>query len=533
MATDLHKTATKGPTNADLARALDIRADELRHEGANVYRIRAYQRAARSVESFPQDITGLVAQGADLRHIPDVGPDLAAKLRTLVEGGEGPASLQRTPPRRARGPLKSVPGRKPTDERRIRPLVLDAAAAIRRALADAPGIARAEGVGSLRRLSDTVGDLDFLIAGPLDAARKALDGHPEVDGIVADKGNVLTVRLTNGLHVDVRSATPQAFGAAWMLTTGTPKHNEDLARHTKTKGFRLRDDGLFKGRKRVDCSTEDEVYAHLHLQSIPPELREGTGEVEAAAKGKLPELVTLADLTGDLHTHTVDSDGADTLEAMARAALKRGLSYIAVTDHTSRTSIAHGMKWPGFQRQAKLIAKLNDAFADEGTDFRILRGAEVDILKDGSLDLAPKELEQLDVVVASLHFRERQTGKEHTQRVLKAMGTGKAHILGHPSGRMLGRRPAMDLHWPRLLDAAKDQGWAFEVDGSPWRQDVWGELVRLGKETGIRFALDSDAHATHELGYQAHALDQARRGWLEADDVLNTRTVKQLLKMLT
>jgi DNA polymerase (family X) len=533
MRVGLPKAESKTLTNADLARLLDERADELGAEGANVYRIRAYNRAARNLESYPRDVAAMVKAGEDLRQIPGIGQDLAAKLRALVEGGGASLPPLERPPRpRARDPAKKVPGRLPSDQRRIRPLVLTVEARIRRALAAAPGVTRVEPAGSFRRLSDTLGDLDFLIAGPLEAARKALEDHPEVDGIVEDKGNVLTVRLTKGMHVDVRNAEPQAFGAAWILSTGTRKHNEDLARHAEKKGFHLRDDGLFKARKRVDCATEAEVYAHLQLQDIPPELREGHGEVEAASKGRLPELVTAADLRGDLHTHTVDSDGANTLETMARAAIKRGLSYIAVTDHTSRTAIANGMLWDGFLRQHKLIDKLNGTFEDEGLSFRVLKGAEVDILKDGSLDLAPKELDQLDVVVASLHFRERQTGKEHTDRVLRAMGTGKADVLGHPSGRLLGRRPPMDHDWPRLIDAAKDQGWAFEVDGSPWRQDVWAELVLLGKEAGIRFALDSDAHSTHELGYQVHALEQGRRGWLEKGDVLNTRTAKQLLKLL-
>lgn len=533
MVTDLPKAASKTLTNADLARVLDERAEELGAQGANVYRIRAYERAARNLEAFPRAVAAMVRAGEDLRQVPGIGPDLAAKLRALVEGGATSLpSLERPPRPRTRDPAKRVPGRMPSDVRRIRPLVLTVEARLRRVLADAPGITRVESAGSFRRLSDSLGDLDFLIAGPLSAARAALLAHHEVDGIVADKGDVLTVRLTKGMHVDVRNTTSEAFGAAWILNTGTPKHNEDLARHAEKKGFHLRNDGLFKGRKRVAASSEEEVFGVLGLQPIPAELRDGHGEVEAAAQGNLPELVTVTDLEGDLHTHTIDSDGANTLETMARAAIKRGLSYIAVTDHTSRTAIAGGMKWAGFQRQAKLIAKLNDALEEEGTDFRILRGAEVDILKDGSLDLAPKELDELDVVVASLHFRERQTGKEHTDRVLKAMGSGKADILGHPSGRLLGRRPPMDHDWPRLIDAAKDQGWAFEVDGSPWRQDVWGELVRLGKEAGIRFALDSDAHSTHELGYQAHAVEQGRRGWLEPRDVLNTRTAKQLLKLL-
>lgn len=533
------KTAAKTLTNADLARLLDQRAEDLGAEGANVYRIRAYRRAARSVEQFPSEVRRLLAQGADLRQIPGVGADLAGKLRSLVESGGDVAVLrersvlpQHGETQRARKEGKRARGHMPSDARRIRPLVEALERRLRQALAEAPGITRAESAGSFRRRRDTVRDLDFLVAGPLEAARVALEDHPEVEAIVEDKGDLITARLTKGMLVDVRTAAPQVFGAAWILATGTPQHNADLVRHAETEGFQLRADGLFKGRKRVAGASEEDVFAAIGLQPIPAELREGNGEVTIAAKGNLPDLVAVADLKGDLHTHTVDSDGANTLEAMARAAHARGLSYLAVTDHTSRTAIAGGMKWPAFQRQHKLVDRLNAAFEDEGTRFQVLKGAEVDILKDGRLDLEAGQLDQLDVVVASLHFRERQGGKEHTQRALAAMGTGRAHVLGHPSGRLIGRRPPMDNAWDQLLGAAADQGWAFEVDGSPWRQDAWGELVLQGKAKGVRFALDSDAHATQELGYQAYAVEQARRGWLAKADVLNTRTAKQLLKLL-
>ena len=528
----------KTVSNADLARLLDERADELGSEGANVYRIRAYRRAARSVEEHPRQVADLLAQGEDLRQIPNVGPDLAAKLQALVQSGGKPvAALERAPrpgrdDARHRREGRKARGHMPSDVRRIRPLVETVERRLRRALADAPGITRAENAGSYRRLADTVRDLDFLVQGSLDAARKALEVHPEVDEVVEQTAEQLTVRLTKGMLVDVRAAEADSFGPAWMLATGSPNHLEALHAHAKSKGLQLRDTGLWKGRRHVAGADEEDVFAALGLQPIPPELREGTGEVTAAAAGTLPRLVERSDLRGDLHTHTVDSDGANTLETMARAAAKRGLSYMAVTDHTSRTAIANGMKWPGFQRQRKLVDAVNAKLADEGIAFEVLHGAEVDILKDGRLDLEPGQLEQLDVVVASLHFRERQSGREHTERVLKAMGSGKAHVLGHPSGRLIGRRPPMEHDWHRLLEAARDQGWAFEVDGSPWRQDVWGEVVRLGKHLGVRFALDSDAHSTHELGYQDHALDQGRKGWLEKGDVLNTRTAKQLRKML-
>lgn len=531
--------APKPVTNADLARLLDARADELGAEGANVYRIRAYRRAARAVEAFPHEVVHLLKQGADLRQIPAVGADLAAKLRDMVASGGAPiqASSRKVEDkdrlREQRQKTRASRGAMPENVRRIRPLVATVAERIRQALADAPGITRAELAGSYRRRSDTIGDLDLLVAGDLAAARKALEQHPEVAAVITQTDDLLSLRLTKGMRVDVRACEPVAFGAAWLLGTGSMRHAEHLVAHATTQGIRWTPNGLAKGRKRLPSASEEGAFASLGLQPIAPELREGNGEVKAAAADELPDLVTAADVRGDLHTHTTDSDGAHSLEVMARAAAKRGLTYLAVTDHTSRTAIAGGMKWPGFQRQHRLVDQLNAKFDDEGLEVTILKGAEVDILKDGRLDLEPKHLDQLDVVVASLHFRERQSGKEHTERVLAAMATGHAHILGHPSGRLIGRRPPMEHDWTRLMDAAADQGWAFEIDGSPWRQDVWSDLVLQGKRKGVRFAADSDAHSTHELAYQQNAVDQARRGWLEAKDVLNTLTVKQLRKRLS
>ncbi len=523
-------------TNAQLAARLQERADELSAGGANVYRIRAYRRAARSVAGHERQVADLLAKGEDLRQIPGVGDDLAAKLRALVEsdGAPLPPPLERPgrPSKRARNEGKRTRGHLPADARRIRPLVEALARRLRDGLAAADGVRRVELAGSFRRLGDTVRDLDFVADADEAAVRAALEGLPDVAEVTGAKDGVVSARLTKGMLVDVALATEQTFGAAWLLHTGTPAHVLALQERARSRKLRLAPDGLWSGRKRVAVASEEDAFAALGLDPIPAELREDGTEVEAAAARRLPKLVEAADLQGDLHTHTVDSDGADPLEVMARAAHRRGLKWMAVTDHTQRTAIAGGMKWPAFQRQHKLVDRLNAKLDDEGLDFHVLKGAEVDILKDGSLDLEAKQLGELEVVVASLHFRERQEPKLLTARVLKAMGTGKAHVLGHPSGRLIGKRPAMEHDWDVLLHAAKDQSWAFEVDGSPWRQDAWGTLVRQGQRLGVRFALDSDAHATSELGYQRYALEQGRKGWLEAKDVLNTRDADGLLKLL-
>jgi DNA polymerase (family X) len=482
---------------------------------------------------------------AGLAKLGDVGPKRAGALAAA-----GFATLEDVERAAREGRLRGLPGfgaalekrllealeqraRSPDqDVRRIRPLVVYLERRLARAIAKAPGVERLEAAGSFRRKRDTVADLDFVAVGGAAAAMDALAAQPEVGRVLNRGPTKSSVQLTKGMQVDLRVVPPESWGAALLYFTGSKEHNVRLRALAQGKGWKLNEYGLFDGDRRIAGATEDEVYEALGLPFIAPELREDRGEVEAALAGKLPTLVTREDLKGDLHTHTNWTDGANTLETMAKAARSRGLEYIAVTDHTPRTAIAGGMPWARHQKQHRLVDELNRQYGKEGLDFRILKGAEVDILKDGRLDLPVAGLAGLDVVVASLHFRERQSPKELTDRVLKAMGTGVCDILGHPSGRLLGKRPGMEHDWTRVLDAAKDQGWAVECDGSPWRQDLWGELLHQAKTSKVKVALDSDAHSTSEFDYLEWAVDQGRRGWLEPKDVLNTRSAKQLLKLL-
>jgi DNA polymerase (family 10) len=574
-------------TNEQVARILDEKADALALEGANPYRVRAYRKAARSIEGLGKSIATLVAVGHDLTQIPGVGEGLAEAVRAIVKDGSLPAASSKPSkppvpgvselvgvtglgPKRARqlaeagitnreqleaaardGKVRGMPGfgatleasilqglqhqPKGPERRRIRPLLVTLVERLRQVIAAAPGIERVQAAGSNRRLRDTIADLDFVAVGDEAAAQAAMDalaGHLEVGQVLNRGPTKMSVRLTKGMQVDLRVVPPESFGAALVYFTGSKDHNVALRALASKRSWKLNEYGLFDGERRLAGASEQDVYQALGLPLIPPELREDRGEVQAAMAGKLPRLVSLADIRGDLHTHTDATDGHSTLEAMAKAAIRRGLKHMAVTDHTPRTAIAGGMPWPRFQAQFKLVDKLNKGFEDKGVDFRILKGAEVDILKDGKLDLPTAALKELEVVVASLHFREKHTPRELTDRVLKAMGTGHADILGHPSGRLLGKREPMEHDWTRLIEAAKDHGWAFECDGSPWRQDLWDTVIHHCKKAGVRIATDSDAHATSELSYMQWAVDQARRGWMEADDVLNTRTADDLLKLL-
>jgi DNA polymerase (family X) len=384
----------------------------------------------------------------------------------------------------------------------------------------------------VRRGRDTVSGIRLLAVGDAASASAKLRGHRDVKAVLSKAGDHAAVLAGKGTRVDLHTAAPKAAGAALVCLTGSRAHVSRLQSLAADRGLRLGESGLLRDGKPLKGTSEEAIYEALGLPFIEPELREDRGEVEAALAGALPNLVRLSDLQGDLHTHTDWTDGRSPMEAMVVEAVARGLRYIAVTDHTPRTSVAGGMGWPRHLQQHKAIDTVNRAIEDAGHDFRILKGAEVDILKDGRLDLPSKALRELEVVVASLHFREGQSAKQLTQRVLAAMGKGDAHILGHPSGRLLDRRPAMEHDWTRLIEAARDQGWAFETDGQPWRQDLWDALLQQCKQEGVRCSVSSDAHSTTELAYIENAVVQARRGWLEKRDVLNTRSADALLKLL-
>lgn len=580
-------------TNLAVARLLDAKADALTRRGENPYRIRAYRKAARAIEAHAEPIVQMLAAGRDLRTIPGVGEGIAAQVRGLVATGGWPAddapaaapseggklqALESLGPKRAEelvaagitsmeelaaaaneGRLRDLPGfgkalearilealaqrdAGPAAPRRIRPLLVPLATALQAALAAVPGVARVELGGSYRRRRDTVADLDLVAsatAAGAKAAAKALAGRPAVERVLGSGATKTSVVLggaprdeARGIQVDLRCVPRKSYGAALLYFTGSREHNVALRGIAHRRGWKLNEYGLFDGNRQIAGADEAGIYETLGLPFIEPELREDRGEIEAAQAGRLPKLVARGDLRGDLHTHTNRTDGRNTLEAMAKAAQARGLSYMAVTDHTPKTSVAGGMPWRRFQEQFKDVDRLNRSYEDEGTKFRILKGAEVDILQDGRLDLPASAFDDLEIVVASLHHRAKQSPKELTARVLAAMATGHAHILGHPSGRMMPDRPPVDHAWERLVDAAKDQGWAFEADGQPWRQDAWDTLLHHCKTSGVRISIDSDAHAVGEFEYQDWALDQARRGWMEKGDVLNTRTADQLLKLL-
>jgi DNA polymerase (family 10) len=336
------------------------------------------------------------------------------------------------------------------------------------------------------------------------------------------------IRLRRGLQVDLRIVPPESWGAALHYFTGSTAHNIAVRRLARGRGLTLNEYGLFRGRTRVAGATEAELFAALGLAEIPPELREDRGEIEAARTGRLPRLVTLADVRGDLQCHTTASDGRDTLEAMAEAALALGHAYLAITDHSPAVRVTRGMDRAGFRRQRQAI----DAWNARGTALTLLAGAEVDILADGTLDLDDATLAALDVVLVSLHSRLTLPAAAQTRRLVRALRHPAVDILAHPTGRLLGARAGARFDLAEVCRVARGQGVMLEVNAHPERLDLDDAMVRTALEHGVRLTLGTDAHATLELRHLHWGVDQARRGWATADDVANTRALPALRALL-
>jgi DNA polymerase (family 10) len=374
-----------------------------------------------------------------------------------------------------------------------------------------------------------VGDLDILVTGRArGAVVEAFTSAPGVARVLARGTTRAAVRLGSGLQVDLRVLGPESFGAGLFYFTGSKAHNVAVRGIARAAGLKINEYGVWRGKARVAGRTEEEVLAAVGLPWIPPELREDRGEIAAAREGRLPDLVTLDDLRGDLQCHTTDSDGRDDLEAMARAAEALGHEYLAVTDHSPSVRVTGGMDAAGFRAQRRKVDKLNAKLGK----LTVLAGAEVDILADGRLDLDDATLAGLDVVVISIHSRFNLPEAEQTRRVLRALAHPAADILGHPTGRIIGRRAGIALDFDAVARAAADHGVMLEVNAQPERLDLDDLAARAAVERGVRLVIGSDAHAAAELGFLRWGVDQARRGWVEKRDVANALPLPRLRKFL-
>ena len=566
--------------NAEIAELFERYAALLEIDGANAFRVRAYRNAARTLESLPQSAAHMLDEGTDLAELPGIGDDLAGKIEAIVESGtfadldalegdvpEGLAELSDLPglgPKRTAqlhrelgvdtldqlraaaeaGEVRELDGfgeqteakildaiaRRAGREKRFRLATAEQLAEPLLAhLRDVEGVAKAEIAGSYRRRRETVGDLDILVvAREGSPVMDRFAGYDDVAAVVSKGETRSTVRLRNDLQVDLRVMEEAAYGAALHYFTGSKAHNIRTRRLATDKGWKLNEYGLFDDDERIAGKDEAEVYAALGLAWMPPELREDRGEIEAAQKDALPELVTLDDIGGDLHCHTTWSDGRDTARAMAEAARARGYAYLAITDHSRHSRVANGLDPDRLARQIDEIERLDDEF----DDIRLLKGCEVDILADGALDLPDDILARLDLRVCSLHDKLDLAAEKQTERVLRAMDNRWFNILAHPTGRLIDKREPAELDMERVLEGARERGCFLEINAQPERLDLTDTHARMAKEMGVKLAISTDAHGTSGLAALRFGIDQARRGWLGPDDVLNTRPWRDLAKLL-
>ncbi len=569
--------------NVEIADKFNRLADLLEIEDANPFRVRAYRNAARLISDMPKNMADLIAEGENPALLPGIGEDLAGKIRSIVETGSlpaleevetrVPASLSRVMeigglgPKRVKALFRELGVRNPEDlqraaERgRIRTLegfgpkteqlILNRLASMAAAegteryrLIDAERIAQpliawlegAEGLktidlaGSYRRRKETVGDLDILVVAA--KGRKVMQRLVEYEDVaeVLSHGTTRSsVILRSGMQVDVRVLPAVGYGAAMIYFTGSKAHNIAIRKLAVNRGWKINEYGVFRKDRRLAGKTEDEVYRKIGLRFIEPELREDRGEIEAARTDTLPKLLVREDLCGDLHCHTRASDGRDSLETLVAAAADAGLRYIAISDHSRHLSMVQGLTEADLRKQIEAIDRLQERLGD---GFRILKSIEVDILKDGTLDLPDSVLKELDIVVCSIHSEFDLPGRQQTERILRAMDNPHFDILAHPTGRILGKRPAFEVNLERVIDAAAERGCFLELNAHPDRLDLTDEGCRLAKEHGVKVAISTDAHSADGLAMIRFGVDQARRGWLTAEDVLNTHSWPELRALL-
>jgi DNA polymerase (family 10) len=391
------------------------------------------------------------------------------------------------------------------------------------------GLKKVDVAGSYRRGRETIGDID-LVATTANAAAaiKAFVSYPDVAQVTAEGSTRATVILRGGVQADLRVVAPESYGAALYYFTGSKAHNIAVRLRAQRRGLKVNEYGVFKGDRRIAGETEDSVFAAVGLPYIPPELREDRGEIDAAEKKSLPSLVRRADLCGDLHSHTKASDGQDSLADMAAAAQANGLQYLAITEHTRRLTVAHGLDSRGLGRLCEAIDRLNEKMGG----CTVLKGIEVDILEDGRLDLTDTALGELDLVVAAVHSHFELPAPKQTARILRAMDHKHFSILAHPTGRLLGQREMSRFDVDRIIGAAKDRGCFLEINSQPDRLDLADVYCRTAKAAGVLLSIGSDAHSTAQLDFLEFGVLQARRGWLEKSDILNSRPLQRLRPLL-
>lgn len=569
-------------SNARIAADLDEIADLLELQDANPFRVRAFRNGARTIRDLDRSVASLVETGEDLRDLPGIGKDLATQIERKVRG-EPMTSLEALRSEVPRGLLDviRVPGLGPkkaravwtelgvtsldaletaANEGRVAKLkgfgaktqdrILRGVASVRRFaerrrradaeatlapllgwLREGPDLERIEVAGSYRRGRDTIGDLDLLVVSDDAAAiMERFRAYEDVEEVIGSGSEKTSVRLADGLQVDLRVVSAESFGAALLYFTGSKAHNVRLRRRAQERGATLNEYGLWTdpGGERLAGADEERVYAALDLPWIPPELREDRGEIEAAEEDRLPRLVTVEDVRSDLHSHSDWSDGSASLLDMQRAARERGLDVLAVTDHSAALSMTGGLDREKLLRQWEAM----DELAGAVPGLTVLRGLEVDILADGSLDMDDEMLARMDVVVVSVHSRFDLAESEQTERVVRALSHPEVNVLGHPTGRLLGQREGFAIDLEAVIEAARAHDVALEINAHPARLDLDDRWARRAAQAGVPLAIDCDAHAPSDFDLLRHGVLQARRAWLTPDQVVNTWPLPRLRAFL-
>lgn len=566
--------------NIDIANIFDRLADLLELEGENPFRVRAYRNAAATVENLPQNLEEMVKKGDDLTSLPAIGNDLAQKINDIVNHKEidllkrleekNPIDfeelnrIQGLGPRRIKKLYEILNVQNIDDlyhaaeEQKIRDLpgfskkieehILEEIKKIKEKynrmkistaeqnalpiveyLRENRSIQDIEIAGSYRRRKETIGDLDILVTCEDSiSVMTHFVNYFDIDEVLSKGDTRSSIILKSGIQVDLRVLPQKSYGAAMLYFTGSKAHNIVIRKLAKQKDWKVNEYGLFSNDDFLAGETEKGIYNKLGLPYIEPELRENRGEFEAAESGNLPELIKLSDIKGDLHTHTNLTDGKNTLEEMAEAAQKLGYKYIANTDHSKRVTVAGGLDEKQVFENIKRTDKLNENFKD----FTILKGIEVDILEDGSLDLSDKVLKELDIVVGAIHYKFNLTREEQTERILRAMDNPYLNIIAHPTGRLINEREPYDIDLEKIMQKAKENNCILEINSQPSRLDLNDLNSRKAKEMGVKLVISTDAHSTTQYDFMRFGIGQARRGWIEKNNVINTRNINQLKKII-
>ena len=574
--------------NKSIANILYETADLLEVAAEDSFRVRSYRRAAEAIEGHDQPLSDIYQDQKALLAIPGIGKGMAANIRDIFTLGKLPLHeemLQRFRPSMlellkisglgpktialiwdafqvcdvdgvaklaSEGKLRELPRLSEKSEQKILKSIESYRQLTGRFLLDVadetaqkmiallsklPGVEKVTPAGSLRRGRETVGDLDLLVTGKCcnsesqrDKVIEEIVNFPGILEVLAKGENKVSVKLRSGMQVDVRILPPESFGAALQYFTGSKNHNVTLRQRALKQGYTLNEYGLVRmeDEKRVAGKTEEEIYQKLGLAWIPPELRENNGEIDAAAEGKLPQLITVEDIQGDVHMHTVETDGKCTIEEMALAARDRGYKYMAITDHSKNLAFANGLDDKRAEAHVKRIREVGKTI--EG--ITVFAGIEVDILADGELDLSDSVLEQMDIVIASIHSHFNQDTQQVTDRLLRVIENPHTSVIGHPTGRMLLRREGYNFDCDKVFAAAAKAGVAMEHNAYPDRLDLRDVHLRMAKARGVKFVINTDAHHTSHMEKIRYGILQLRRAWLTKADVLNTLPMKDFARFM-